>query len=103
MSSFDKFSESRPIRVVQVGCGGMAQGWVERTVAKSGVEVVGLVDIRRAAAEETAVKHKLPPSVVYNTLTEALQRAKPDAVFDITVPGAHYGVTMEALRAGCHV
>ena len=103
MSVFEKFNASRPIRVVQVGCGGMAQGWVERSIKKPGVEVVGLVDIRRAAVEETAAKHKLPPSVVFDTLTEALQRAKPDVVFDITVPGAHYGVTMEALRAGCHV
>jgi predicted dehydrogenase len=103
MSAFEKISHPDPIRVVQVGCGGMAQGWVERTVKKPGLQMVGLVDIRREAAEQTAAKHNLPPGVVFNTLTEALEKAKPDAVFDITVPGAHYGVTIEALRAGCHV
>lgn len=81
----------------------MAQGWVERAVKKSGIAVVGLVDIRREAAEQTAAKHGLPPSVVFTSLKEALAKTQPDAVFDITIPAAHYGVTMEALKAGCHV
>lgn len=102
MSSFEPIKRSNPLRVVQVGCGGMAQGWVERSV-KKGLDVVGLVDIRREAAEKTAANYKLPSSVVFNTLAEALAKTKPDAVFDITVPSAHYGVTMEALAAGCHV
>ncbi len=103
MSAFEKFSGSGPIRVVQVGCGGMAQGWVERSIKKPGLQVVGLVDIRRQAAEDTAKKFNLPASVVYDSLGDALKQAKPDAVFDITIPGAHYAVTTEALRAGCHV
>ena len=103
MSSFEKFSGSGPVRVVQVGCGGMAQGWVERIVKKPGMQMVGLVDIRRQAAEDTAKKFNLPPETVFNSLTEALAKTKPDAVVDITIPGAHHAVTMEALRAGCHV
>ena len=103
MASFETFTESRPIRVVQVGCGGMAQGWVERTKKKAGVELVGLIDIRREAAEQTAAKFGYPASVVYNSLKEAIDKARPDVVTDITIPQAHYNVTMEALRAGCHV
>src|SRR5579862_9826496 len=103
MSAFEKVTHPDPIRVVQVGCGSMAQGWVARTIKKPGLQVVGLIDIRREAAEKTAADKGLPPTVVFNTLTEALAKTKPDAVFDITVPSAHYGVTMEALRAGCHV
>jgi len=102
--SFKPFPKDRPLRVVQVGCGGMAQGWVDRSVKRKGrIEVVGLVDIKRESAEKTAEKHGLPGSVVYNTLTEALKKAQPDAVFDITIPGAHHAVTLEALGAGCHV
>ncbi|MGD0091923.1 MAG: Gfo/Idh/MocA family oxidoreductase [Planctomycetota bacterium] len=103
MATFKPFVEDRKVRIVQVGCGGMAQGWVERTQKRPDAELVGLVDIRRPAAEETAAKHNLPPGIVYNTLEEAIAQAKPDAVTDITVPEAHYGVTVTALKAGCHV
>jgi len=103
MANFEAFPKDRALRVVQVGCGGMAQGWVERAIKKPGVEIVGLVDLRREAAEQTASKYGLPASVVFNSLDEALANAKPEAVFDITVPAAHHGVTMAALKAGCHV
>ncbi|MCY3022167.1 MAG: Gfo/Idh/MocA family oxidoreductase [Planctomycetota bacterium] len=103
MAAFKPFKETRKLRILQVGCGGMAQGWVERTQKRADAEIVGLVDIRRQAAEETAAKHGLPPGIVFSTLEEALEKAKPDAVTDITVPEAHFGVTTTALKAGCHV
>lgn len=103
MRPFEPFPKDKTLRVVQAGCGGMAQGWVERAKKKAGIEIVGLVDLRREAAEQTAAKYGLPASVVFNSLDEALAKAKPDAVFDITVPSAHHGVTMAALNAGCHV
>jgi len=103
MAEFKPFTEDRKVRIVQVGCGGMAQGWVERTQKRPDAEIVGLVDIRRKAAEDTAAKHNLPPGIVYDTLEEALAKAKPDAITDITVPEAHYNVTLTALKAGCHV
>jgi predicted dehydrogenase len=65
--------------------------------------LVGLVDVNRAAAEAMADKKGLPREVVFDSLAQAIERAKPDAVFDVTVPAAHEGVTVEALRAGCHV
>ena len=103
MLGFKKLTSDKPIRVVQVGCGSMAQGWVERTLKRNDLELAGLVDINRAAAEKTADKHNLPRSIVFDTLEKALEVAKPDAVFDITIPAAHFTVTMTALKAGCHV
>ncbi len=100
---FKKFSSDRKLRVVQAGCGSMAQGWVDRLIKNPGVELVGLVDLRREVAEETAEKRKLSQEIVFPTLTSALAKTKPDAVIDITVPAAHYAVTLEALKAGCHV
>jgi predicted dehydrogenase len=81
----------------------MANHWMEVAMKTPGLRVVGLTDIRRPAAEAMAKKHGLPESVVFDTLTEALDRAKPQAVFDVTVPAAHERVTVEALRAGAHV
>ena len=90
-------------RVVQVGCGAMSKAWIDIAKTRDDLEIVGLVDLDRAAAERVAHRHELPESVVFDSLQEALAIASPDIVFDITVPSAHYEVTMAALRAGCHV
>ena len=64
---------------------------------------MGLVDVQRNAAEAAAEKFQLPPSVVYNTLAEALTATNADVVFDVTIPAAHESVVVEALQAGRHV
>ncbi|MDO8684886.1 MAG: Gfo/Idh/MocA family oxidoreductase [Armatimonadota bacterium] len=90
-------------RVVQVGCGAMAHKWVDIANERPDLEMIGLVDLNHATAEKCAESHKLPLSIVFDTLEEALSKAKPDIVFDITIPSAHYDVTLKALAAGCHV
>ena len=92
-----------PTRVVVVGCGGMANAWVKLTAQHELLELVGLVDIRRAAAEAMADRHELPRSLVYDTLAEAVKATGAQAVFDVTIPAAHHDVTVEALGLGCHV
>lgn len=94
---------STPFRVVQAGCGNMAQRWVNLACKLDDYQIVGLVDLRREAAEATAQRHGLDGGVVFNTLAEALRKAKPDVVFDVTVPEAHHKVVIPALKAGCHV
>lgn len=91
------------VRVVVVGCGGMAGTWIKIGMAAENIEIVGLVDVHRPAAEKRAQEFGLPPSAVFNTLREAVQATKPDAVFDVTIPAAHDKVTIEALSLGCHV
>ena len=93
----------RKLRVVVAGCGGMAGEWLKVATAAPTIEVVGLYDLYRSAAEKRANDFKLPPSVVHDSLGEAIARTKPDAVFDVTIPAAHTDVTLEALAAGCHV
>jgi predicted dehydrogenase len=90
-------------RVVQVGCGVMGNKWTEIAQYREDMELVGLVDLNRATAESFAKKHNLPASIVFDSLDEALGKAKPDIVFDITVPSAHHDVVLASLKAGCHV
>src|ERR1043165_7113011 len=103
MASFKTIENGRAIRVVQAGCGEMAQAWVERALRTPDLQLVGLADLRREAAEKTAMRFNLPRNAVYASVKEALDAAKPDAVFDATVPSSHCAVTLEALKAGCHV
>jgi predicted dehydrogenase len=81
----------------------MGKGWIENARSVPVVELVGLVDLNRASAEASAAKFGLPPSIVFNSLAEAIYAADPDAVFDVTVPTSHEAVVIEALGAGKHV
>jgi predicted dehydrogenase len=103
MAGFTRFRADRAIRMLVVGCGAMAQGWVERIIGKPGLELIGLVDIRPEAAARTAARFHLDGLPQYASLSAALRADAPDVVVDITVPEAHYAVTLEALRADCHV
>jgi predicted dehydrogenase len=91
------------MRVVLAGCGGMAGAWLKVATTTPTIEIVGLTDLHRPAAETRAADFHLPAGVVYDTLGDALAKAKPDAVFDVTIPAAHDKVTLQALAAGCHV
>jgi predicted dehydrogenase len=81
----------------------MANAWVATAIKAEGVEVVALVDLRRESAVAMAEKHGLPGSVVYGSFAEAMAGAKPNLIFDVTIPDAHERVVTEALRAGCNV
>jgi predicted dehydrogenase len=91
------------LKVVQVGCGQMGQGWVESAAATPGLAIVGLVDLNRTTAEQMAARFKVPSGSVFNSLKEALAATGADVVFDVTVPDAHEAVVVEALESGCHV
>lgn len=92
-----------PLRPVLVGCGGMANHWVSIVTKSAGMQLVGLTDIRREAAQAMADKHHLSQDLIFGSLSEALARTDANAVFDVTVPSAHCAVALEAFAAGRHV
>lgn len=94
----------KPLRVVQVGCGGISNAWIGAAVKVPNLmQYVGLVDVRRQAAEEKAAKHGLGNVQIFDNLKDALKATRPDVVFDTTIPDVHDQVTIQALKAGCHV
>jgi predicted dehydrogenase len=93
----------KKLRTVLVGCGGMAGGWVRSQTVKKNVEIVGLVDIRKKATVSAAERWELPDAVTGTDMKKLLDKTDPELVFDCTVPEAHCGVTLTALRHGCHV
>lgn len=65
------------------------------------VEVVGISDTNKKAAEEVAGQFGIPAS--YGDHKKMLEELRPDAV-TICVPNRfHCPITLDALRAGCHV
>ncbi len=81
----------------------MGRGWIEQALKVPGLKLVGLVDMLPKSAADAAEKFHLPPEVVFTDLNEALAKTNADVVFDVTVPSAHEGVVISALKAGRHV
>lgn len=91
-----------PIRLIQVGAGGMGQVWLELLTQSSDVELVGLVDLDLNLAERALADVGRPLVPVSKSVSE-LQSSKADAVINVTIPAAHHSVTTEALFQGLHV
>ena len=91
------------MRVVLAGCGGISNAWLDAVKDRQDVEVAGLVDLNREAAEKCSAERGLAGAETGADLKAMLKKIKPDAVFDCTVPEAHRSVTTMALRHGCHV
>ena len=81
----------------------MGGGWIDAAATVPQVQIVGLVDVARPAAEAAAARAGLPPTAVFDTLADAVRRTGATAVFDVTVPSAHESVVTDALSLGCHV
>jgi len=91
------------MRTVLVGCGGISKAWLAMAAKMDDVEIVGLVDLARDAAEAKAKQFGLTDAIVDTDMAAALEKTKPEAVFDCTTPEAHARVTLEAFARGCHV
>jgi predicted dehydrogenase len=91
------------LRAVLVGCGGISQTWFQSISQIEGLQMVGLVDIAREAAQRRAEEFGLSAAVVDTDLEAVLRATAPDIVFNCTVPEAHRKVTLTALAHGCHV
>lgn len=91
------------IKAVLAGCGGITGAWLKTDSVKKNVEIVGLVDINREAAAKKAAEYGFKTAVIGTDLARVIKEARPEVVFDCTVPEAHCGVTLTALKHGCHV
>lgn len=84
----------------------MAKGWLkalaEAPELKGRVEVVGLVDIDRAAAERLKAEFSLAAQTGTD-LDAMLTATRPELLFDVVVPSARRDVVLTGLRHGCHV
>lgn len=89
-------------RVVVVGCGGMANVWVESIKQREACEIVALVDIKAEFAQAMADRHGLS-CMVYTDVEDAIRESGANLVLDITIPASHFQIGRAALRNGCDV
>ena len=95
--------DRQKVRIVLVGCGGMSGVWLDAAQKNTDVEIVGLVDIVEDSARKKATEFHLEHATVGVDVETVLKQTSPHAVFNCTIPDAHYEVTMQALRNNCHV
>jgi predicted dehydrogenase len=91
----------KPVRVLILGTGGMANSHVEKYKEIEGVMVVAGVDTRPEQLAEFCSKHGIGQS--FTTLDAALAWGAFDAVSNVTPDPVHYPTTLPLLKAGKHV
>ena len=104
MSAFRRVTTDGPLRLVQVGAGGMGRAWLRTIDADPDVELVGLVDLDLDTARTALIEEGIGGDVVTaRTISEVAERTPVDAAVNVTVPVAHLPVNVEALAAGIPV
>ena len=97
-------SSNAPLRVLQIGCGGITGAWLPPALENRDIEFVGLCDLFPEAAVKLRDKYELPATLpIFGDAQTALQELKPDAVFDCTIPVAHTQNALLAFENGAHV
>jgi predicted dehydrogenase len=89
---------ARRARIGIIGCGVISETYFELAPLFRGVEIVACADIVPAAAKARAERY----SVRAMSIDELLKDSEIDAAINLTVPNAHYEVTLSILTAGKH-
>jgi predicted dehydrogenase len=92
-----------PVRMIQVGAGGMGRVWLELLIDTPEVDLVALVDLDENLARRVLDDLGLEGVTVAASVSAVLASRAADAVVDVTVPGAHHPVNTEAMFAGLPV
>ncbi|RZU19498.1 putative dehydrogenase [Kribbella rubisoli] len=90
-----------PLRLLQVGAGGMGRAWLRTIAANPDVQLVGLVDLDLETARAAADQHGFTDLPIATSIDELSKDA--EAVIDVTVPVAHPKVSVDALLRGLPV
>lgn len=87
------------LRVGVVGCGAISNAYVKGCKLFDGLELVACADINEEVARAKGEEHGIPVCPVDTLIADS----GVDAVLNLTVPVAHAGITLAALKAGKHV
>jgi predicted dehydrogenase len=88
------------MRVGVIGCGNVSEPYLRNLTVSPELEVVACSDLLMERAEARAARFGIPAA---RTPAELLADPEIDLVVNLTVPAAHFDVTLAALRAGKHV
>lgn len=90
-------------KAVLVGCGGISHAWLSAAALETNLQIVGLVDLNKSAAESRADEFKLQNVKIGTEIEAVIRDTSPELIFDCTVPEAHVQVALTAFKHGCHL
>jgi predicted dehydrogenase len=88
------------MRVAIVGCGYVADFYLNTLCNHPELELAGVLDRDRARAARFASHYSLPS---FDTLSDLLEDTSIEIVVNLTNPRSHYAVSKKCLEAGKHV
>jgi predicted dehydrogenase len=91
----------KPIRLLILGTGGMANIHAMNFATMTGVASVAAVDVDLDRVQAFALRHAIPNT--FTSLDEAIAWDAFDAVANVTPDRIHYATTLKLLAAGKHV
>lgn len=86
-----------PVRIVQVGAGGMGRQWIAAIARSADTQLVALVDLDLKVAAEALAEAQLSGVRIGKSLEEVLAAVEADAVVNVTIPEAHHPINVDAL------
>lgn len=92
----------KTVKIGMVGVGDISGIYLQNiTGCFKEIELVAVCDLVREKAERAQEKYNIPK--LYDTMYELFADPEIDIVLNLTRPYEHYGVSIEALKAGKHV
>lgn len=91
----------KPIRLLVLGTGGMANTHAMNFSTIAGVELVAAVDVDQVRVQAFALRHDIAKT--FTSLDDAIAWGEFDAVTNVTPDKIHYPTTLKLLAAGKHV
>lgn len=91
--------KGKTLRIGVVGCGSISVAYMRNAPLFAGVKITTCADLNPQAAAQRAAEYGLRAMDVDGILADP----EIDLVLNLTVPAAHYDVSMQALAAGKHV
>ncbi|NNH55271.1 Gfo/Idh/MocA family oxidoreductase [Rhizobium laguerreae] len=87
------------LRIGVVGCGNISLAYMRNAPLFSGVEIIACADLNEDAAKRRAAEFDLRAADVDSLIDDK----SIDLILNLTIPAAHFDVSMRALSAGKHV
>jgi len=92
---------AKQFQAIMVGCGAMSSEWI-KSAKELDVQIISLVDLNPEAARKQAAAFELK-ALIFDNLSEAIERSPAQLLFDCTIPATHVDVDLKGLSHGLHV
>lgn len=96
-------AQTQPLRIGIAGLSHTHVHWLLSRADDGDLEIVGIAEADRSLAERYLKQYNLPVSLLYSTLEEMLDRAKPEAVAAFNPINEHVGVVRLCAPRKIHV